>query len=99
MDNTKPVYSVLVCVNKRPKANSPCCGLGGNERHMVQLQELATDQNLDVLVEPIVCLGQCKKGPVARIAPGGEFFFNLSSEKLQDILDEVIRLQTDDPAR
>lgn len=83
--------TVLVCVNKRPKGNSPCCGLRGNIENLQLLKNEAEKQGLPITVEEIVCLGHCNQGPTARIAPGGNFFFNVGPDSIQDILDDVKR--------
>jgi len=84
-----PQYKLLVCTNVRynPKHKS-CAGLG-SEALIDQLKTIAHQTQSNIDIEEIKCFGQCDRGPVMRIAPAQEFFYNVAESDLSNIIKKL----------
>lgn len=80
--------SIIVCVNARSGHQHSCSGYG-SERLASLLETALAEKQLNLEVSRIKCFGRCAKGPVIRIAPGGEFFEQCSEKDIRRIIDSV----------
>lgn len=93
---TKPakIYAkVYVCTNFRTGVHSSCAARGSKQLFK-QLHDLAKERAEEIIVEQIVCLGKCEKGPNMRIA-GGEIINGVGPDDLPKILDRVTSASAD----
>ena len=77
---------LMMCVNHRRDLHRPSCAARGSLALLAQLTELAAEKGLQEHILRIHCLGHCQFGPAARLAPGGEFFLNVTAEQVEDLL-------------
>lgn len=87
--NTKPQQAVLtvqVCKKKN------CCRRGGTALWAAlktrQTSPESSNASTDFRVEPIGCLGGCKRGPNIRILPGNVKYRNVQPAELDQILQK-----------
>jgi len=80
---------LLICINQRYSLDKPCCALRGGVEIADELEKRIEAHGLDIKTERINCLGQCQKGPVARIAPGGKFFFGMKIDSLDEMIGDL----------
>ncbi|WP_130470039.1 (2Fe-2S) ferredoxin domain-containing protein [Candidatus Magnetaquicoccus inordinatus] len=80
--------SILVCINER-FSDRPSCGVQGSAKLAKQLEYKLQEAGLPIPVEPIGCFGRCHEGPNLRIAPGGAFFTEMNSARLDDVVAAV----------
>lgn len=83
---------IFVCTNNRGPGMDSCVGRG-SKFLLHQLDALARDRDNPPEVEPITCLGLCKKGPNMRVA-GKKIFTGVTTEMLHEILYEACGPQT-----
>lgn len=76
---------VYVCTNKRVGLSSPSCGGRGSLEMLEKLQSYIEAEALDIELEPIVCLGQCIKGPTLRAVPKIEYFYNAELTQYDEV--------------
>jgi len=76
--------TVLVCVNRRFRGDQPSCAQRGSE----EIAD-AIERGIDIKVERIICLGQCKKGPTIRFAPAGRFILGTALEDVPALINEL----------
>lgn len=85
----KSKLSLLVCINQRTDPSKPCCAKRKG-REIADLLEIGLKKNkIDIPMERVTCLGQCRRGANARLAPGGRFFFEMKIENLDEILEKI----------
>jgi NADH:ubiquinone oxidoreductase subunit E len=84
--------SIVVCTNRRYGVDSPSCAASGGVAIASQLEVELREAGLAVEVRRIECLGQCERGPNLRIAPGGEFFYEMTLEQIPQVIDRLRRL-------
>ena len=81
--------TIVVCVNRRFRADQPSCAARGSIAVAEALERGVDERRLPVRVERICCLGECQRGPTVRVAPGGAFFLGVSANDVPAILDSV----------
>lgn len=81
--------TLVVCVNRRLRADQPSCAARGAEGLADDLERGIAERRLDMKIERIKCLGYCQRGPNLRLAPGGPFFFAVGKDDLSTILDRL----------
>ena len=86
--DAKPT-ALLICVNRRYNANAPSCAARGSLAIAEAIEQGVRERAIDIVVERIICLGQCTKGPTLRMAPGGRFILGTTGEMVGGILDEL----------
>lgn len=86
---TKEKPSLLVCINQRTDPSKPCCAKRKGRELADALENGLKERGIDMPMERVNCLGQCRRGANARIAPGGRFFFEMKREEIPKILDEL----------
>ncbi len=77
---------ILVCTNYRANPNSPSCAARGSKQVLAELTQLLKQNELNIQTEEIQCLGFCKIGPNVRLMPNGQFFHEVSSQSLKQII-------------
>ncbi len=79
---------LLICVNRRFKADEPSCAARGSVPVAEAIERGVADRGIDIQVERIVCLGQCTKGPTVKLVPG-RFILGTTEDMVGGILDEL----------
>ncbi|MCK5545808.1 MAG: (2Fe-2S) ferredoxin domain-containing protein [Rhodospirillaceae bacterium] len=83
---------IYVCTNFRAGVHSSCAERG-SKQIFKQLCSLASERSpkigKEIIVEQIVCLGQCERGPNVRIA-GKEIINGVRGEDLGAIVDSAV---------
>jgi len=77
---------LLVCTNFRANPNNPSCAARGSKEILIELIQLLQKKNVSIQVEEIQCMGFCMVGTNVRLIPNGEFFHEVSSKKLPNII-------------
>lgn len=85
----KESVSVVLCVNRRMSDTNPSCANSGSEELGKIIERKLRDNDMDVAVEKVYCLGDCHNGPNLRIDPGGQFFNNFKEENIPELLHEI----------
>lgn len=80
---------LMVCVNHRRDPQQPSCAARGSVALADRLDAAATARGLGGRVQRLHCLGHCRFGPVARVAPGGRFFRAVDDSAVAAIIDEL----------
>lgn len=77
---------ILVCTNFRANPNNPSCAARDSQRIIEILKlELAKD-NVLIEIEASPCMGYCNVGPNTRLAPNGDFFHQVSTKNLAQLI-------------
>jgi NADH:ubiquinone oxidoreductase subunit E len=84
-----PQYKLLVCTNVRYNPKHKSCAGQGSEALIKSLKQLSLETNASIEIEEIKCFGQCQRGPVMRIAPALDFFYDVLEEDLSNILKQI----------
>jgi len=86
----KPQYHLFLCnsfrLNGDPQGS---CNRKGAVNLLQYLQTEITDRGIDAIVSTTSCLNVCEKGPVLVIYPQAWWYFELSEEKVDQILDAL----------
>lgn len=91
MSSSAAQKKVYFCTNRRFGVDTPSCAMRGSEKTMELVKQELAKRGLSYPVEKIMCLGQCVDGPAIRIAPGGEFFLEAKSNKVDEIVDWLVK--------
>ena len=84
----KPLLTV--CINDRgPNAITVSCGPQGGTGIEDALSEEIARRGLDMEVQTIKCLGLCEKGPNIRLAPGKNWFHEVSKDDVSEIVEQA----------
>lgn len=78
---------LVVCVNERLGHNQRSCAGSGSRALIELLKQRADSRELSLSISEQVCLGRCEQGIALRIAPGGEFFYGVTEQDIDTILD------------
>lgn len=85
----KPLLTV--CINDRgPNAITVSCGPRGGLGLENALGEEIARRGLDIEIQTIKCLGLCDKGPNVRLAPGKNWFHEVSGEDVSSLIDQTV---------
>jgi len=87
--DTPPHKTLMVCVNRRFRADQPSCANRGSMALAEALEAGIEERQIDVTVERTVCMSHCPKGPTLRLAPGGKFILGKTIDDVAEILDEL----------
>lgn len=86
----KPQYHFFLCnsfrVNGEPQG---VCNRKGSNDLLQYLQNEVGDRGLDAIVSTTSCLNVCEKGPILVVYPQGWWYYELTEEKLDGILDAL----------
>jgi (2Fe-2S) ferredoxin len=90
----KPQYHLFLCnsfrVNGDPQGS---CNRKGSADLLQHLQDEISDRGLDAIVSTTSCLNVCEKGPILVIYPKEWWYYDVTPEKIDEILDA---LETDE---
>ncbi len=81
----KPAQILYVCTNFRSGAHSSCAARGSRQV-LATIKAAVLARGMDLKVEPIVCLGECDKGPNMRFA-GREILNGVGPDDIDAILN------------
>lgn len=84
-----PQYKLMVCTNVRYNPKHKSCAGQGSEALIKKIKALLKESDEPIEIEEIKCFGQCERGPVMRIAPALEFFYQVSKDDLPHILKVI----------
>jgi (2Fe-2S) ferredoxin len=91
----KPQYHFFLCnsfrVNGDPQGS---CNRKGSPGLLQYLQTEIADRGIDAIVSTTSCLNQCEKGPILVIYPREWWYFDVTEEKVDQILDALEAGQT-----
>ena len=86
----KPQYHFFLCnsfrVNGEPQG---ACNRKGSPDLLQYLQNEIADRGVDAIVSTTSCLNVCEKGPIMVIYPKEWWYFELTEEKIDEILDAL----------
>jgi (2Fe-2S) ferredoxin len=85
-----PTFHILVCnsfrVDGTPKG---VCNKKDAPGLIQYLEQEIVDRGIDALVSAAGCLKQCEKGPVMAVYPQGKWYGEVTSARIDEILDEL----------
>ncbi|MBF0371115.1 MAG: (2Fe-2S) ferredoxin domain-containing protein [Magnetococcales bacterium] len=84
--------TLVVCIKERMPGR-PSCKERGSPELADKLEKALAEEEIDVPVKRILCLGQCENGPNMRIAPGGAYYNHVTEEDLPEIITEMARVK------
>ncbi len=84
--------AMVVCINRRFGNDRPSCAGRSSEALADALERQIGERQLAVSIERIRCFGDCARGPVMRLYPGGPFYRKVSMEDLPTIVADLERL-------
>ena len=86
----KPKYHFFLCNSFR--SNGEPQGVGNKKGAIDLLQYLQceiSDREIDAIVSTTSCLNVCEKGPVLVVYPNALWYFELTEQKIDEILDAI----------
>jgi NADH:ubiquinone oxidoreductase subunit E len=84
-----PPTTIMVCVNRRFRADEASCAKRGSEALAEALEAGIRERRIAIKLERSICMGHCQTGPTVRLAPGGRFFHGPALTQVTEILDEL----------
>jgi (2Fe-2S) ferredoxin len=84
-----PPTIIMVCVNRRFRADEASCAKRGSEALADALEAGIHERRIAIKLERSVCMGHCQTGPTVRLAPGGHFYHGPKLGEAGAILDEL----------
>ena len=81
-------HTVLICVNRRFKADEPSCAARGSLAIAEAIEGGVRERRIDIAVEHFICFGQCTKGPTVKLVPG-DFILGTTPDMVEGILDRL----------
>ncbi len=86
----KPTYHVLVCNSFRVGGDPQgVCNRKDAVDLLQMLESEIADRGIDALVSSTGCLKQCERGPIVVIYPAGWWYFGVTRQKMDVILDAL----------
>ena len=86
----KPQYHFFLCnsfrVNGEPQG---VCNKKGAVDLLQYLQSEIADRGIDAIVSTTSCLNVCEKGPILVVYPNELWYFEITEQKLDEILDAL----------
>jgi (2Fe-2S) ferredoxin len=86
---------LLVCTNFRANTNNPSCGARNSQSVLDELKVELAKKNIVIAAVESPCMGYCKVGPNARLAPNGAFFHGLCETKLAKLIKAAKKFSTE----
>jgi (2Fe-2S) ferredoxin len=84
----KPKYHFFLCNSYRISGEPQgVCHKKGSTDLLQFLQSEVSDRGLDAIVSTTSCMNVCEKGPVLVVYPNALWYFELTEQKLEEILD------------
>jgi NADH:ubiquinone oxidoreductase subunit E len=81
--------SILVCTNLRHESSGDSCAARGSCELKTQLQQEIEQQQVQIAVKEIQCLGECETGPNLRLIPNGKVYRHVTTESLISIVKDA----------
>ena len=93
--------TILICINRRFKADEPSCAARGSIAIAESIEKGVRERRIDIVVDRFICFGQCTKGPTVKLVPG-DFILGTTPDMVDGILDRLeaacgIREEDDGP--
>ncbi|MFZ5832101.1 MAG: (2Fe-2S) ferredoxin domain-containing protein [Planctomycetota bacterium] len=86
----KPEYHFLVCNSFRVGGEPQgVCNRKGAPNLLQYLQSEIADRGIDGVVSLTSCLNVCEKGPILVVYPQGWWYYEVTEEKIDEILDAL----------
>jgi (2Fe-2S) ferredoxin len=86
----KPQYHFFLCNSFRANGEPQgACNRKGAAELLQYLQAEISDRGLDAIVSTTSCLNVCEKGPILVIHPREWWYYGLTEEKIDQILDAL----------
>ncbi|MGA2067997.1 MAG: (2Fe-2S) ferredoxin domain-containing protein [Thermoguttaceae bacterium] len=86
----KPTYHFFLCNSFRLSGEPQgACNRKGASDLLQYLQSEIADRGIDAIVSTTSCLNVCQQGPILVIYPHEWWYFDLSEEKVDQILDAL----------
>jgi (2Fe-2S) ferredoxin len=86
----KPKYHFLLCNSFRANGEPQgVCHKKGAVDLLQYLQCEVADRGIDAIVSTTSCLNVCEKGPVLVVYPNELWYFEMTEQKLDEILDAL----------
>jgi hypothetical protein len=79
---------ILICVNRRFKADEPSCAARGSFAIAKAIEAGVRERRIDITVERFICFGQCRNGPTVKLTPG-DFILHTTPDMVDGILDKL----------
>ncbi len=80
------IKKILVCTNFRANPNNPSCAARDSQRILDTLKLELANNNILIETEASPCMGYCNVGPNIRLAPNGDFFHQVSTKNLANLI-------------
>lgn len=91
-DNHSGKPLLTVCINDRgANAITVSCGPRGGTGLEQALGAEIERRGLDIEVQTIKCLGLCDKGPNVRLAPGKNWFHEVSADDISELIEQTMQ--------
>jgi (2Fe-2S) ferredoxin len=86
----KPRYHLFVCNSYRTGGEPQgVCHRKGSFDLLQYLQTELGDRGLDAMVTTTGCLNACEKGPIMIVYPDGWWYYEVTQDKVDEILDAL----------
>jgi (2Fe-2S) ferredoxin len=92
----KPQYHFFLCNSYRANGEPQgVCHKKGAADLLQYLQSEVSDRGIDAVVSTASCFNVCERGPVMIVYPNALWYFELTEQKIDEILDAI---EDGDPA-
>ena len=81
--------SILICTNHRHESSGVSCAARGSCALKAQLQQAIEQQQVQIAVKEIQCLGECETGPNLRFIPNDKLYRHVTAEMLGSIVKDA----------
>lgn len=81
--------SILICTNFRHESSGASCAARGSCALKAQLQQEIEQQQVQIVVKEIQCLGECDTGPNLRFIPNGKLYHHVTADTIGSIVKDA----------
>lgn len=86
----KPKHHIFLCNSFRLNGDSQgVCNRKGAPELLQYLQSEIADRGIDAIVSTTSCMNVCEKGPILVIYPDEWWYYEVTQEKIDQILDAL----------
>jgi (2Fe-2S) ferredoxin len=86
----KPQYHFFLCNSFRANGEPQgVCNKKGAVDLLQYLQNEVADRGIDAIVSTTSCLNVCEKGPILVVYPNALWYYEITEQKLDEILDAL----------
>lgn len=86
----KPEYHFFLCNSFRMNGDPQgSCNRKGSAGLLQYLQSEIADRGVDAIVSTTSCLNVCEKGPILVVYPQAWWYYEVTEEKIDEILDAL----------